>query len=90
MHEQKRDRRRRDAGNARRLPDRLGLVQVELVLDFRREAANCAVVETERKPQRFVRASAHDLIVLPIDVACVLDRDLDLRSDVRISDTIWC
>ena len=83
MHEQERDRRRRDARNARRLADRLGLVQVELLLHFGREAAHRAVVEIGRQPQILLRAMALDLVVLAVDVAGILRGDLDLLGDDR-------
>ena len=39
-----------------------------------------------RDPRVLVRAVAGDLLVLPVDVAGVLGRDLDLACDVRIVD----
>ena len=45
MNEQQRDRRWSDAGNALRLTDRLRPMQIELLLNFDREAAHPAIVE---------------------------------------------
>ena len=80
MHQQQRDRRRRDAGNARGLADRFRLVQVELLLHLGRQSAHAAVVEIGRQPRRLHRQMPRDFVVLAIDVAGVLGRDLDLLA----------
>ena len=62
MHEQYGNRRRGDAGNTRGLPDGLGLVRVQLLLNFRREAAKLAIVDIRGQACIFlllVALSAH-------------------------------
>ena len=74
VHEQQRDRRRRDARDARRLPDRFGPAGGELLAHLGRQAAHVGVVEVRRQAQRFLRERARDLVVLAVDVARVLGR----------------
>ena len=51
VHEQQRDRGGRDPRDARRLADRFGPVQIQLLLHLGRQAAHRAVVEVGREPQ---------------------------------------
>ena len=52
MHQQQRNRRRRDAGNARGLAEGFGLVLIQLLLHFDRQAAHLAIIEIARQARR--------------------------------------
>src|SRR5207253_4446381 len=83
MHQQQRNRRRRDSRNARRLSDGLGPITIELLLHFDRQAGYAAVIEISRQGERFELAPPCHLLALALDVALVLDLNLELLGDLR-------
>ena len=85
VHEQQRDRRGRDARHARRLADGFRPVPAELLLHLVRQAAHRCGSRGRRERASSPAPAARDLVVLAIDVARVLGRDLDLLRDVRSS-----
>src|ERR1700761_5690346 len=82
MNHQQRDRGRRDAGNPRSLADRLGTMLRELLARFKRQTAYFRVVEAFRQARVFMRLVALDFVGLTLDIALVLDADLDLFLDL--------
>ena len=57
---------------------------LELLLDFLRQAAHRAVVDIDRQRGRFLLGTLGYLVLLPVDVALVLGRDLELLDDLGI------
>ena len=64
----------RDTGNPRGLAKRRRPLLIELLPNLEAQRGHLRVVEFRREPQRLVRRGALDLILLPLDVARVLDR----------------
>ena len=84
MHQQQGDGRRRHAGNASSLPDGLWPLGDELLPHLVREAGDLRVVQISRNRCGLLLGHALHFELLPIDVALVLDLDLDLLSYARI------
>lgn len=78
MHQQQRNRRRRDALDARGQAQRFRPVLHQLLPHFARQAADVGVVEVIRQPGVFGRAQAIDLVLLAVDVALILGQDVEL------------
>ena len=72
-------------GNACSLSQRFGPMQVEFLLDFDRKTPHGSIVEIARQARFFVRTLTVDLGTLALDVAVVLDLNLDLTGGTRVS-----
>src|SRR3546814_6637455 len=69
VHQQQRDRRRRDAGDALRLAHGLRPHALELLPHLGREAAHGGVVEAVRDRHALVPLRARDLLALAFEIA---------------------
>src|SRR5262249_22603109 len=85
MHQQQRYGRRRDPRDARSLPDGFGAVAIQLLLYLHRQALDAAVIEIDRQREPLELAPARNFLALALDVALVLDLDLELLGDFG-----WC
>ena len=83
MHQQDGNRRRRDAGDARRLAHRGRANLLELLPHFVREARDARVVEIGGQARFLVAPLARDFFFLALDVARVFRGDFELRADLR-------
>ncbi|MNS89262.1 hypothetical protein D3C72_1232690 [compost metagenome] len=78
VNHQQRDRRGRDARDTRCQPQRFGPVLVQLLAHLEAQGLDLAVVEVGRQLQVLEVGGALHFVVLALDVAGVLGRDLDL------------
>ena len=82
MHEQQRDRGRRDAGDARGLAEVSGRCRLSFCCTSAEKPRTDAVVEVERAAAAISCARSRAIsVLLAIDVARVFGRDLDLLGD---------
>ena len=65
------------------MSDGLGPITIELLLHFDRQAGYAAVIEISRQGERFELAPPCHLLALALDVALVLDLNLELLGDLR-------
>src|SRR6185436_2393669 len=84
VHEQERDRGGSDARDPCRLPDRLGLEPIQLLLHLDRQTAHRSVVNVRWETRRLERGPALHVFILALDVALVLSLNFDLLRGDRI------
>ena len=86
MHQQQRQRSRRNARDARCLAEGLWLVQIELLLHLFGKPANRRVIQLRWQGLVVMLSTAFDLRLLRIDVALVANLNLNLFGHSRIVD----
>ena len=72
------------------MPKRFRPMLIQFLLDFVGEPADRAIVDVAGQAQALLGGVPCDLLILPVDVARVLGRDLDLFGDARIADGLTC
>src|SRR5690349_1137151 len=82
VHEEERDCRRRDTGNACRLADSFRPLRSKLLPHFVGEPPHLRVIERLGKLGRFLRLASRDLLLLALDVPLILRLDLNLLADL--------